>query len=352
MYVTNKIRWIIIFSLLVFLSGCAKFVKTQSEALRPFSNQTISLVSSLDYGLSDNKILYLRDIDKSIDKNGTFDRYVALENQVGNQLKALVAYSIKIVRISELPVTENEKSNKLADVLISLNDLVVKNEVIAGAKENIERDKKIIAEVRNSEDYLRSIRLLLPIVNDFSLHALEVIDELEVEQRKLVLLFEQAIDGKYGDAIDFEKELRKNRNIFYKALIAISNYAKTKDVAYLDEVKTYEIPLVNKTLKSKKRLSGDDILKIHGFATKRLAMLNENNEQLQPDIDAYYASFRELRDVVKTKKAGIKEARLTFIVWTKAYRQMAAGKTNPAEWFDISDSGSLLMGAAGRAVGL
>jgi hypothetical protein len=30
---------------------------------------------------------------------------------------------------------------------------------------------------------------------------------------------------------------------------------------------------------------------------------------------------------------------------------MALGKTNPAEWFDIAESGALLMGATGRATG-
>ena len=45
-------------------------------------------------------------------------------------------------------------------------------------------------------------------------------------------------------------------------------------------------------------------------------------------------------------------ANLTFIVWSRAYQKMALGKTDPAEWFDISESGTLLMGAAGRAAGL
>ena len=45
-------------------------------------------------------------------------------------------------------------------------------------------------------------------------------------------------------------------------------------------------------------------------------------------------------------------ANLTFIVWSRAYQKMALGKTNPAEWFDISETGGLLMGAAGRAAWL
>ena len=63
-------------------------------------------------------------------------------------------------------------------------------------------------------------------------------------------------------------------------------------------------------------------------------------------------SHNELKKIVKAKDQGIKEARLTFIIWSRAYQKMAAGKIDPAEWFDVSESGTVLMGVAGRAVGI
>jgi len=39
-------------------------------------------------------------------------------------------------------------------------------------------------------------------------------------------------------------------------------------------------------------------------------------------------------------------------VWSRAYQKMASGKTDPAEWFDISDTGELLFGVAKRAAGI
>jgi len=106
---------------IVVLTGCSKFLKQESENLTPFANQTISLVSNLEYGLSDNEILYLRKIDDYIDEDNAFDRFEALESQVGNQLKALVTYSMQIVTISEQDISENKKSNELADILVSLS---------------------------------------------------------------------------------------------------------------------------------------------------------------------------------------------------------------------------------------
>lgn len=336
----------------VMLNGCSKFLKSESENLTPFANQTISLVSSLDYGLSDNEILYLRKIDNYIEVDKPFERFDALENQVGNQLKALVTYSIQMVTISEQNISENKKSNELADILTSLHELIREGEIVADEDRDVDRNKDIMARVRASEDYLESLRILLPAINDFSAYAIKVLDELELEKRKAVQYLDEAIDRKYGKAIEFENELRLIRNDYYDTILTLSKYASTRDTKYIEQARTIGVLPVVDALKGKKSLSNKEIMAIHKIVTQRMAVVNENYKQLKPDYDEYFRSHNELKKIIEAKDAGIKEARLTFIVWSRAYQKMALGKSDPAEWFDVSESGSLLMGAAGRAVGI
>ena len=346
----NKLTILLI--VMVALPGCTKFLKQESENLTPFANQTISLVSSLDYGLSDNEVLYLREIEDYIDEDNPFDRFDALENQVGNQLKALVTYSIQIVTISERDISENKKSNELADILMSLNTLVREDEIIVDKSIDAEENKKILARVRASEDYLESLRILLPAINKFSAHAIKVLDELEIEKRIIVQHFDSAIDKKYGKAIAFEHELRLIRNKYYDSIIALSKYVDTRDVKYIEQARASNVLPVVEVLKGKKSLTTKEILSLHKIMTERMTMVNVNYNQLKPDYDDYFTSHNELKKITAAKDAGIKEARLTFIIWSRAYQKMALGKTDPAEWFDVSESGGLLMGVAGRAVGL
>lgn len=347
---TNKL--IMLLTVMLVLTGCAKFLKQESENLTPFANQSISLVSSLNYGLSDNEILYLREIEEYIDEDKPFDRFKALENQVGNQLKALVAYSIQIVTISERDISENKKSNELADILIALNTIVREDEIIDNENIKVDENKKILAQVRASEDYLASLRVLLPAINRFSAHAIKVLDELEIEKRKVVQHFDLAIDKKYGKAIAFEKELRLIRNSYYDTIVALSKYADTRDAKFIEQARAANVLPVVDAIKGKKSLTSKELLSLHKILTERMTMVNENYNQLKPDYDDYFTSHNELKKIVAAKDAGIKEARLTFIVWSRAYQKMALGKTDPAEWFDISESGGLLLGAAGRAAGL
>lgn len=287
-----------------------------------------------------------------MDDETVFDRFDALENQAENQLKALVTYSIQMVTISEQNISENEKSNELADILIALGALVREDEIIVDENRDIEKNQQILASVRASEDYLESLRILLPAINEFTEHALVILDELELEKRKAANYIDEAIDKKYGKAIEFEHELRLVRNSYYDSILALSSYAGTRDAKYLEEARQAGVLPVVDSLKGKKSLTNAEIVDLHKIITGRMAMVNENYKQLKPDYDEYFLSHSELAKLVESTESGIKDARLTFIVWGRAYQKMALGKTDPAEWFDISESGGLLLGAAGRAVGL
>jgi uncharacterized membrane protein YkgB len=337
---------------ILLLCGCEKFVKGESENLAPFAKQTVSLIGSLEYGLNDSEIIYLRSIHNYIEDEDAYKRYLALENQVGNMLIALVAYSMQIVTISELNTTDNTKANRLADVVIELKDLVTKDQVIKN--ENVvEADtEKVITSVRKTEDYLEALRILLPLINEFSSHAGLVLDELRLEKRKVAGLIDDAIEKKYKSAVRFHRELRLVKDDIYETLYNLSQYGVTRDKKYLEKMKSYGMYPVLAALKNKKSLSVKEQEMLHREITKRLATINENYEQLLPDVREYNESLRELSKLREVKDDGIREAHLTFVVWTRAYQKMASGKTDPAEWFDISDSGALLFGAAKRAAGI
>ncbi len=351
-YFHQVMRFLLAASLLVFLTGCEKFVKQESENLAPFSKQTIDLVGTIEYSLTDSQVIYLREIHDYIDAEDPYDRYFALENQVGNMLVGLVAYSLQIVAISEQNITDNEKSNLIADVVLELAELVRKDEVVVNTNRNDERNREIIAQVRQSEEYLAALRLLLPLINEFSAHAGRVLDELEREKQKLALLIDAAIDKKYASALALKQELRMVKDDMYRTLISLSQYSLTRDSVNLEKMKSYGFFSVVAATENKKSLNTKELAQLHKNITAELRLLNENYELLMHDIGEYQYAHKELLELVEYKEDAIREARLTFIVWSRAYQKMASGKTDPAEWFDISDTGALIFGAAKKAAGI
>jgi hypothetical protein len=337
---------------IVTLTGCSKFIKQESENLAPFAQQTIDLIGTLEYSLDDAEVLYLRDIENYIDAEDPYGRYFKLENQGGNMLVALVAYSMQIVSISEQAITDNEKANRLADVILELVDLVREDEVVVNPNRDDEKNQEVIAHVRQSQDYLEALRLLLPLINEFSAHAGRVLDELLVEKNKVALLTDAAIDKKYGAVLELHQEMRAAKDDMFRTLVNLSQYSVTRDPVYLKKMKSYGMFSVLVATENKKSLSTSELAQLHKAVTEELRLVNENYAQMIPDVEEYQQSHRELIKLVESKEDAISEARLTFVLWSRAYQKMASGKEDPAEWFDISDTGELLFGAAKKAAGI
>ena len=236
--------------------------------------------------------------------------------------------------------------------MLELSSLVNKDQVIQNENRDAEKTEEILISVRKTEDYLLALRLLLPLINEFSAHAGRVLDELRMEKRKVATIIDTAIDNKYKSAVRFHRELRLVKDDMYDTLYNLSQYGITGDVKYLEKMKSYGMYPVRVALKNKKSLSAKEQEKLHREITERLRTVNENYQQLAPDVREYNESVRELNRALEIKDDAIREAHLTFVVWTRAYQKMASGKADPAEWFDISDTGALLFGTAKRAAGI
>lgn len=346
------IRFFLIINFFFVLTGCEKFTKSESENLAPFAEQTIDLIGTLEFSLTDSEILYLRDIHNYIETDDPYGRYIALENQAGNMLAAVITYSIQIVRISEQNISDNEKANQIADVVLELTDLIRNDEVIINENRDDEKINRTIASVRQQQEYLEALRLLMPLINEFSAHAGRVLNELDKEKQKVSLMIDAAIDKKYASAIELNEEIREVKDDMFRTLVNLSRYSVTRDPAYLDKMKSYGMFSVLAATKNKKSLSTAEIEQLHKAITAELHIVNENYAQLLPDIKEYQQNHKELLQLTESKEDAIREARLTFIVWSRAYQKMASGKADPAEWFDFSDTGQLLFGAAKRVGGI
>ncbi len=340
-------------SVVLLLGGCssAKWMKTRSANLAPFAEQTISMVGQLNYSVSREEILYLRGMVDYMGGPQFLDRYSGLQDQVIRMLKGMVAYSLQVVAISEQGIPTEKKVNALADTIIALQTPVLENNVVAFPMTREEFDA-VISNIRASESYLEALQHSTVLINMLQQHAGSVLDETKAEMVSLSLKINAAIDKKYALTREFYEEWRLIRDEYYKVLVQLSRYAVNKEPKYFREMQQSTLIPVKQALQGKTRLSDPEIIKLHLTLSERMRLFNENNKFVIPDIEDYYSTILELEEIVKNHDDGIKLIRLTFIAWSRAYGRMATGKTDPAEWFDITETGSLLFGAARRAAGL
>lgn len=344
--------FVISVSITFLLTGCSssKWLKTQDANLAPFAEQTISMVGELNYSVSREQIIYLRSMVDYMGGTEFLVRYRALTTQVIRMLKGMVAYSLQVVAISEQSIPVEKKVNALADMIIALERPVLEDDIVQFPITREEFDT-IIKNIRASETYLEALQHSTPLMNKFQQHAGNVLDETKAELAALSLKINDAIDQKYAATREFYEEWRMIRDDYYKAMTQLSRYVTTKDPKYLKQAKKSRIIPLRLALKGKTSLSGPELIKLHNRLTERMRVFTENSKFVEKDIYNYHKTILELEEIVKNHEDGMKLIRLTFIAWSRAYGRMAAGKTNPAEWFDISETGGMLMGAARRAAG-
>ncbi|HID49252.1 MAG TPA: hypothetical protein EYP40_06540 [Chromatiales bacterium] len=335
------------------LGGCfaSKFTPTERPNLTPFSDQTIQMVGAVNYNISSDQAVYLRDIASYMGGQRVFDHYVNLERNIINLMKAAVVYSLRVVAISEQEVPEAKKVNALADTIVVLDKNLRVAENLSGTRDG-EQFAQDIEKIRHSKSYLEALQNSTRIINDFSQGAGEILDELRNEQNLLANQMDKAIDRKYAESIRFANKLRDLRIDYYKALTLLTDYSQHRDPETLAGLRAIPIHALRYSLRNKQELTIEDINRIQTRLIKQVKILHDNYRVLQPDLDMYYKSLAELYDILQRKDTAIKSARLFFIAWSRAYGRMAAGRTDPAEWFDVTDTGGLLFGAAKSAAGL
>lgn len=354
MRITTALRILAVTSVMVpLLGGCfaSKFTPTERPNLTPFSDQTIRMVGAVNYNISSDQAVYLRDIANYMGGQSVFDHYLSLEKQIISMMKAAVVYSLQVVAISEQEIPDTKKVNALADTIVVL-DKNIREEGIVSETRDEAQFRQDIEKIRHSKTYLEALQNSTRIINNFSQLAGTMLDDLRNEQNRLANQMDKAIDRKYAESIRFANKLRDLRIDYYKALTLLTDYSQNRDPDTLAGLRAIPIHRLQQSLRDKKSLDTEDINRIQARLIRRVKILNDNYRVLQPDLDMYYKSLAELYDILERKDTAIKSARLFFIAWSRAYGRMAAGKTDPAEWFDVTDTGGLLFGAAKSAAGL
>jgi len=340
----------------LILSGCsnihAKFLKTETFNLAPFAKQTTEMVHTLHYDVSDRQMLYLRGMRNFIGEKQVAT-YIALNHEVELLLKSIVAYSIGVVEISEKKISAHKKNQALAYMIFRLSDHISEKGMTSFTSPEIKTlIQTNLAKIKASETYLEGLRNAQPLINEINSYALHTLDALDQEQTRLVAIFDQAIDDRFKVHNNFLDVLRDTETRHYTALTLLSHYRDTHDPELIKQIRALNLYSIDPSLSRKNSLNQKDLLKMYEELSTSLNKLERNRDQLRPMITRYYKSRLELNKLLKDRRSAIKNARLSFMLWSKAHAKMSNGRMKPAEWYDVNETIGMLFGAAQRAAHL
>jgi hypothetical protein len=304
---------------LVTLLGCAsmrkKFLGTTTVNMSPFAENTLLLLSELDYGLKSDEIYF---IEKYL-PYGTPDGE-ELRELVKIQrtfLKGILQYSIAIVNLNEEEFKEAEKVAAYRTYLAGLVEWFIKTGNDRGAPTSNEYEK-ILEKVGKAKELLGALRAAQPLITRFNQINLGLAQEIAVVKARVVVETQRRLDKDFAGT---------------RALVLSVQDRREEAARRLKEA--LDARPRNETLIARRTKEHQDANTLWVATAK--------------DLNDYMDLKKHIGRVVTEHEAMVRRGGKTIYLWTNAHKKMASGLKNPAEWFPVNDM-STIVGTAKKAV--
>ncbi|MBK8869715.1 MAG: hypothetical protein IPN19_01385 [Elusimicrobia bacterium] len=290
-----------------------KFSGSESVNMTPFAENTLLLLSELDYGMSPEDIAVAQKYMDLEDPNMKELRSLVLIQRTF--LKGIVEYSLKIVALGQSNLSDREQAKAYHDYLRGLVEWFVKTGQDRGSP-TTEQYKAVLEKVVAAQDLLSGLRAAQPLILRFNEINLALAQEIAKIKAKVVektlVRIDQEFEGTVGLALTVHREKEKLAKVLQKSI-------ENDSGASLKE-------------KSRRYEEADELSRV-----------------VATNVTAYLSAKTLISRVVQNHDDMIRRGGKTIYLWTNAHKKMASGIKNPAEWFPLTDV-STLVGAAKKSV--
>ena len=319
-------------SVMLISQGCTtlseKFVGKEHEDIAPFAQKTVEVLAVENIQIRDNEMVYLRFyIDDTFVQLDDLQSHIT---RIDDYRDEIIAYSIDLVRITELYENEADRVSAYADRIeqhvgpIALNKLHIPEDTW----------KNVVSDIRSEETLLGALRQFQPVINmaarKFDAMISKVEKELVIATREE---FDRRIQEEFEHVLEFLMTQQGIRDELLEAMNAIDKYRRG-DKQAIASFRKQDAPvkkLFNSDTPNEKQLKQIEV---------ELRERISHSTSLLSEMDKDVADYKETRAELDKKETEVFEAlsvaRLQIATWTQAHQALANGVKDPGEWMELS----------------
>lgn len=327
------------------LTACAsvttKFVPKTKENVGVFADTTLTMLSGLDFGFNRNEAVYLREF---FNPEGGEEKQLLTNNKALNEaFKNILKYSLQLVIIAETYEQESDRVAAYADYLAEADPAVAEERGL---------DKsyyvELVKKIRSQEKFLDALKTAQPIISAMTYYVNSKLDEKQAVIEALADIIEVRIDKEYAEVIRYQETLEEEK---YAVLRSMEHLYNT----YVGVPEAFNRLLADGAIRDNKLIpsgkpSNENLMKISDHLRTRLNAIHLIGQEIKPDWDDYRATHRELDTIYAEGMNRMNKVRLMTLVWLRAHQKMAAGVVSPAEWFNVQELPSQLIGMSVKTI--
>jgi len=323
-----KLFWLL--ALLLMLTGCGTFKKSQRLDLKPFAEYTVNLASDIEFGMTSGaKVHYLMDYrDDPVIK-----AHNAQWDYVRQLVRAIVAYSVEITTLSGSLLSESEKNQEFAVFLDRLVQPAIAKypdaiRITAAGLDSITTD------VRAQTTFLGALGSAQPVIDEIARLSELVFDDLQDSLDDTADHLLARIEEDNADVRFVRKRLKSAQARYVQSIIILGRIRTGEDNLW-PELLANE-PQLKEFIPTDREPNGEDIQRVEDRLFYAMEKVVDFKMQFAPDMEYYRHQVSELDDLYKFAMMHLKKSRVTVMVWARAHRDLARGITDPAK-IDIFD---------------
>jgi hypothetical protein len=307
----------------VVISGCAAFQAQKKINLAPFAENAVSIVSEVEYGLSQARAIHTRPF---IGGPATIE-YQEQWNKMGRFLRGIVAYSVQIVTISQSDMSDSKKAAALSEYMAGLTGPVFEDPEL-GFKISREEFSMVVDNIRNQDNYFAAMNAAQPVVDEVARVAEEVLLDLRNAQDAARLEVAHKIENDHAPVLKFEDELKEGQERTLQSAVYLTRWNKGEQ-GMEDSLLFYD-PGLKRVFKPGESLTYAKYNEISKILLARLEAGKLIQEHMLPELEQFQKEMQELDNLISIADRGIRQSKGAIVVWRRSHQTMAAGITEPA----------------------
>jgi hypothetical protein len=319
---------ILITIILISFPGCSTFKSTRKVDLTPFAKHLITMSEDVQYGLSQEKAIWLRRYMDDPDISPLLTEYGDVSDRTRRILRAILAYSIEIVTLAQLDAPGPEKANALAGYLEYLKGPSVDAQGFDVHLTEARFDE-IIADIRTRENLIDGINAAQPVADEIARIVGEHIVRVEVLQVRLEEAITLAIEDDHRVQIDFMKTLKAEQSLTFRSMTRLMDYVDG-DAEALGLLRE-EDPWLLRDVPTHRDMTEAETIAVRDRLLQRIDTIEKVRQSLRVDLEDYETELDELHRLVNAHQDALRKARGTALAWAQAHRKLASGVVDPAK---------------------
>jgi hypothetical protein len=317
-------KFVLFIVLMAAITGCSYLKPTTHLDFKPFAEYTITLAADIEYGLSRNKIHYLRELmnDPVVRQHGQ------MWEGVRTILKGVVAYSVEVTTLGSSTLSGPERCDKFAEFVDNLVRPVL--QTYPGVLHATEADlDTLCANIREQEDLLGALGEAQPLIDELARVSDVVFDRVADDLDIIADHLVTKIDSMNAETISYYNLIRAWQSQVFASLVLLGEYRVGDETAMQ---KLLELdPQLGELIDKDNKLSINELQAIEDRLLVKAQKAREFKEQLQPDLELYRLQQGELADIYNNARRQLTKARITLVVWSRSHRNLAQGIVDPAK---------------------